>query len=359
MCASTTYGYQGFKSFAVQHCATLKPGETYEQRATKFSSMGSHIIAPPTMNRMGTHTHESVAVQSGQVVQPEDYRVPDRRGVSVNQTRPEFKPFISSSTYQHDFPAYDEERRRVLHVSVEEYENAFMTVAKSVGQQQDEATIQLAQVQEVLKLVLGDAAVPRVVEMFHSYVDRRGSVRDRVSWRLFRQAIDHVNNLLDRELHRGETANSGSKWWGSKTFAEKQLDEFLVHSSTPPSTHQIDFGTYGGNPRDRPYMRKRGMASTTTDLNPGTSRVTNQIPGYAGFLPLTSHNAEAVAQATGPEEIGRLHPTPRVALRLFHSDNIPGYTGHKPVDCANYRGECLAGSDPGTTTGDSYKPHAG
>ncbi|KAE8886851.1 hypothetical protein PF005_g8403 [Phytophthora fragariae] len=357
MCASKTYGYQGFKSFAVQHCATLKPGETYEQRATKFSSMGSRIIAPPTMNRMGKSTHDSVAMQSGQFVQPEDYHVPDRRGVSVNQKRPSSKPFVANSTYLHDFPAFDDERTRVLHVSLEEYERAFMTVAKKNNQQHDGATIQLVQVQEVLKLALGDGAIPQVVEVFHSYLDRRGSVRDKISWGLFRQAVDHVDDLFNRELNRVTTASSASKTWGSTSFADKQLNEYLVHSSTPASSYQMDFGTYGENPRDRPYMRMRGMASSTMDLNPGTSRVTNQIPGYAGFLPLASHNAEALAHANGPEDIDSLHPTPRAALRLFHSDNIPGYTGHKPVDCVNYRGECRAGSDPGTTTGDSYKPH--
>lgn len=355
MCESSAYGYQGFKSFAVQHCATLKPGETYEQRATKFSSMGSRIIAPPTMNRMGKHSHESVAMQNGQQVQPEDYRIPDRRGVSVHEKRPDFKPFIASTTYLIDFPAFDEERRRVLHVPLEEYEKAFMTVASKNNQQQDTATIQLSQVQEVLKLALGVAAVRRVVEVFYSYFDRRGSVRDRVSWPLFSQAVDHVGSLFDHEMNRSKTAGCSSRTWGTGTFAEKQLNEYLVHSSTPASSHQIDFGTYGENVRERPYMRKRGMASTTTDLNAGTSRVTNQIPGYAGFLPSTSHSAEAVAQANGPEETEALHPTPQTALRLFYSDNIPGYTGHKAVDCVNYRGECLAGSDPGTTTGDSYK----
>lgn len=355
MCASKTSGYQGFKSFAVQHCATLKPGESYEQRASKFSSMGSRIIAPPTMNRVGKHTHESVAMQSGQLVQPEDYRVPDRRGVSVNQTRPELKPFLASSIYLHDFPAVDEERKRVLQVPLDDYEKAFKLVATHNAQHQPGApTIQLLQVADVLKAALGDSAVPRVIDVFQSFLDRRGSVRDRITWDLFCQAVDHTDALFERELSSKGGRASGT--WGP-SFAEQQLNASLVHSSTPASSYQLDFGTYGANPRDRPYMRRRGMASTTSDLNPGTSRVTNQVPGYAGFLPLTSHNAQAVAQSSGPEEIESLHPTPRVALRLFHSDNIPGYTGHKPVDCVNYRGECRAGSDPGTTTGDSYKPH--
>ncbi|KAF4036331.1 hypothetical protein GN244_ATG11598 [Phytophthora infestans] len=350
MCASKTYGYQGFKSFAVQQCPTLKPGETYEQRATKFSSMGSRIISSPTMNRMGRNAHESVAMQTGQLVQPEDYRVPDRRGVSVNQKQPDSKPFIANTTYLHDFPPFGDDCRRALQVTLGDYETAFVAVAKK-NNQHDGTMIQLLQVSEVLKLALGDAAAPRVIGLFHSYLDRGGSSRDRISWALFCQAVDHVNSLFDHELHHGKTLPSSIKTWGTMTFTEKQFNEYLVHSSTPASSHQKDFGTYGDNPLDRPYMRKRGMASTTADLNPAATRVTNQIPGYGGFLPLESHRTEA---QTNDKD---LRPTPRIELRLYHSENIPGYTGHKPVDCANYRGECRAGSDLDTTTGDSYKPH--
>ncbi|KAF4325087.1 hypothetical protein JM18_000596 [Phytophthora kernoviae] len=354
--ASKSNGYQGFKSFAVQHCSTLKPGESYEQRATKFSSMGSHIIAPPMMNRIGKHAHESVAMQSGQLVQPEDYRVPDRRGVSVNEKRPEAKPFIAATTYQHDFPAFDDERIRVLHVSLEDYEKAFLAVAETNSQRQPGApTIQLAQVQEVLKIALGDGSASRALGVFFSYLDRRGSARDRITWDLFCQAITHADNLFERELNHKTTGKTDWAW--GPTFAEQQLNASLVHSSTAASTHNLDYGIYGDNPRDRPYMRKRGMASTTSDLNAGTTRITNQIPGYAGFLPVSTHSAQAIAQANGPEDIESLRPIPPVSLRLFHSENVPGYTGHKPADCANYRGECRAGSDLGTTTGDSYKPH--
>ncbi|RLN59308.1 hypothetical protein BBJ28_00012879 [Nothophytophthora sp. Chile5] len=354
MCASKTSGYQGFKSFAAQNCATLKPGESYEQRATKFSSMGSRIIAPPVLNRVGRHSHESVAMQNGQLVQPEHYHLPDRRGVSVNEKRPEAKPFITPSTYQRDFPAYDEERRRVLRLSLEDYETAFLTVAKQESPQQQRQTIRLAQVPTVLQLALGDAAVPRVVSVFVKFLDRRGSERDFITWDLFCQAVDHADDLFEYELTRGKATGSASSTHGAWSAGHVAS---AIQSSTPHSSYRKDFGGYGDNPRERPYMRKRGMASTTSDLNPGTSRATNQMPGYSGFLPLTTHNPQAVTQASGPEEIETLHPTPRVALRLFHSDNIPGYTGHKPLECVNYHGECRAGCDPTTTTGDSYQPH--
>lgn len=367
MCASRTTGYQGFRSFAVQECPTLKPGETYEQRGTKFSKIGSRIVAPPHQNRVGRHSHESVVMQSGQLVQPADYKVPDRRGVSASEALPERKPFIASSTYLNDFSSFDAEMKRVLGVSLEQYEQAFLRVARQpkalhpqVESESQQPTVELADVPKVLKLALGDAAVQRVVNTFTSYLDRRrGSQRDRITWDFFCQSVDHVDDLFEQELGaRGKKRYSfSSSGEAAGSCRSPEGPHLLVPKITPNSSYLIDYGAYGDNPRDRPYMRKRGMASTTSDLNPGTSRDTNQIPGYAGFLPLTFHNPQVVAHAHGPEDIESLHPTPRNTLRLFHSDNIPGYAGHKPLSCRNYRGECRAGSDADTTTGDSYRAH--
>lgn len=366
--ASRTTGYQGFRSFAVQECPSLKPGETYEQRATKFSKMGSRIVAPPQQNRVGRFTHESIVMQSGQLVQPADYKVPDRRGVSAGEALPEHKPFIATSTYIRDFSSVDADMKRVLGSSLEQYERAFTYVAGPAGKvglisqpqvEQDtpQQTIELADVPRVLELALGTAAVPKVIETFVSYLDRRrGSQRDRITWDFFCQAVDHVDDLFEQEL-----GTRGQKRYSFGSGADESNSPMgqhpLVPKITPKSTYLIDYGGYGDNLRDRPYMRKRGMASTTSDLNPGTSRDTNQIPGYAGFLPLSFNNPTVVDHAHGPEDIESLHPTPRNTLRLFHNDNIPGYAGHKPLCVGNYRGECRAGSDADTTTGDSYRAH--
>lgn len=91
------------------------------------------------------------------------------------------------------------------------------------------------------------------------------------------------------------------------------------------------------------------MASTTTDLMTGTSHDTHHIPGYGGFIPRTANNPQAVQQGDGikPRAI-------RQDLRLYHTDDLPGYTGHKPVSCANYRGEMTTGLDKNTTHGATY-----
>jgi hypothetical protein len=122
---------------------------------------------------------------------------------------------------------------------------------------------------------------------------------------------------------------------------------------TPSSSHRLDFGTYGMDPLSRPYMsRTRNMASTTSDLAEGTTKTTFHIARYGGFIPQTHHNA--IARTQGECEMPR---TKEENLRLYHSSNIPGYTGHKAVDEKNVRGEITTGADPKTTNGSVYRRH--
>lgn len=344
--ASQTFGYQGFRSFAVQTCSTLKPGETYEQRATKFSKMGSHIITPAQYNRVGRHAFESIAAQGMNMVQPSDYHVPDIRGSAADgkkQLTP--RKMVATSTYQHDFPSYEDERRRVLQTDVSVFEKAFQAVlAENQGSNNG---VELAHVPRIIQLALGDGAVKRVVDLFVSAFDRGNAsasvFKDNITWDAFLSALHNIRTSLDAESRKDTTGSCSS----AKTETAN-----VIQSTTPTSSYNIDFGRYGDQPLDRPYVRRRGMASTTDDLQAGTAKDTFQIPGYAGFLPQTAHNPDAIAHSEGVQVRGR-----KDELRLYHNDNIPGYTGHKPADCKNYRGECRAGSYELTSTGSSYKPH--
>lgn len=341
--ASKSTGYQGFRGFAVQECPTLKPGETYAARATKFSQMGSTIITPVASNRLGHYAHESMLMQTGKLVQPSDYHVPDKRGVSAQDKLPQSKTFVANSTYLQDFPVFESELQRVLAVPVDIYQQAFNALAED----QREQWILLTQMPALLRRALGEAAVPRVLELFVSYLDRYCD-RDHITWDALQRSIDHVNGLVLLEL---QTILARKPARGPPSALDK-TELRVIPATTPSSGYRVDFGAYGENPLDRPYMRKRGMATTTGDLQNGTTQDTYQIPGYAGFLPRTTHNPHACDQANGevPRSING-------DLRLYHSDNLPGYTGHKPVDCKNYHGECQAGSNPRTTTGTDYRPH--
>ncbi|DAZ94710.1 TPA: hypothetical protein N0F65_012663 [Lagenidium giganteum] len=327
----------------VQECPTLKPGESPEVRATKFSKMASQILAPASFNHLGVHAFAPITALATQAVQPSDYHVPDKRGVSAGEQLPAHRRFITTSTYQHDFTLFEAETKVVLATSVDTYERAFLTTSDA-GDGQNAITLQ--QVPLVLRQALGDAAVPKIVQLFTSFFDHHvGEERDHLTWRMFCTAIEHVHTVLATPPPPHVRA-------GQSGLTKVQQTK-VIPATTPNSSHLIDFGHYGDIPGHRPYERKRGMASTTSDLYPGTTKDTHHVPGYTGFLPHTTHNPDAVRQADGER--------PRAArgdLRLFHSDNIPGYTGHKPIDCINYRGENRSGSDPKTTNGYIYHPHS-
>ncbi|KAJ0412649.1 hypothetical protein ATCC90586_002279 [Pythium insidiosum] len=348
MCASKTFGYQGFRSFAVQPCATLKPGETKEARATKFSKMGSHIITPALHNRVGRHAFESIVMRAMETVQPGDYHVPDKRGVSIHEKPVPSTKFIATSTFLHDFPDYEAEMRRVLAVDDAVFEAAFHHVLEAIVQAPESNNgMELAHVPRVVKHALGDAAVARVQDLFVSFLDHgltpTTPFKDHITWDAFHAALAHVRATFERELGHSAPRHGGH---------QRPDQPKVIPATTPASSYHLDYGRYGDQPLTRPYMRRRGMASTTDDLQPGTAKGTFQIPGYMGFIPHTTHNPDAVKHGEGAEPHGR-----KEELRLYHSDNIPGYTGHKPVDCKNYQGEARAGSHPLTTTGAAYIPH--
>jgi hypothetical protein len=79
--------YGGFKPWSDITPPAMKPGESLESRANKFQNAGYGAVyrdAPPReLPRDATNT----AVSFNHNVAPEDYRVPDRRGLSVTWVR--------------------------------------------------------------------------------------------------------------------------------------------------------------------------------------------------------------------------------------------------------------------------------
>lgn len=134
--------------------------------------------------------------------------------------------------------------------------------------------------------------------------------------------------------------------WMTSNVPKKVLD-----SVTKESSHHIDYGQYGGKPLQRAYVRKTGMATTTVDMDVGTTRDSYHVPGYGGFIPQAPNNPVAVQQGDGQKSRNRGED-----LRLYHRDNLPGYTGHKPDSCINYRGGMSTGVNTLTTNGSTFKP---
>lgn len=53
-------------------------------------------------------------------------------------------------------------------------------------------------------------------------------------------------------------------------------------------------GKYGENPRDKLPHEAETMSNQLHEMSIGTTKTTNHIPGYNGFLPKSDFNAEAM-----------------------------------------------------------------
>ena len=81
----------------------------------------------------------------------------------------------------------------------------------------------------------------------------------------------------------------------------------------------------------------------------GTTKVTQHIPGYNGFIPNADINDGAVSQSK--LDVGRATIIKQNIVEN-QSVRLPGYQGHKPMSVINDRGSlrpaCLA------TTGENF-----
>ena len=109
------------------------------------------------------------------------------------------------------------------------------------------------------------------------------------------------------------------------------------------STYEMDLGIAGESPSLRPYVVRTGMASTTMDLNEGTTKATYHIPGYGGHIPCSIRNPTMRQHSEGSTA------RPLLSNSSLYRHNLPGYTGHKPSSARNDKGPQFSG---GITVGE-------
>ena len=320
----------------MQPCSTFKPGESLSSRNDKFKNVG-HGVVYSKGAAVQTAALESVAVQSQIEAQPTHFRVPDRRGVMAaadqrSEGRP-VKKFLGTTTYGTTFPDFKKEIARMASMSLEQYKAAFDRV--DVDQS---GYIEVGEVQKMLREAYQAEPPAREVNKFISFFDKNQD--GKISWQEFEYSLSAVKELLARDTQTGGGRMNKPGWMTAQVIPRS-----VTRAPVMKSSYGMDMGQYGSDPAQRDFMRKTGMESTTADLNPGTTKDTYQIPGYAGFIPGAKQNPESVTHADGVGTRCRGED-----LRLYHNHNVPGYTGHAPVDCANDFGERQGGSSH-TTAG--------
>ena len=114
-----------------------------------------------------------------------------------------------------------------------------------------------------------------------------------------------------------------------------------VEQTRPPREHPIlcplpirstahrEYGELGYNPAESNprHPKEISLRASAVDLAAGTTKPTNHIPGYTGFLPADEHNVHARRQAVAnyTRRSEKASSTLNVGREM-----VPGYAGYRP-----------------------------
>ena len=94
-------------------------------------------------------------------------------------------------------------------------------------------------------------------------------------------------------------------------------------------------GKNGHNPRDILPSESTKQMNKINDLSVGSTKVTNHIPGYNGFIPQIDVNEKAVDQSKGANARNTII---KQNIVENYCVKLPGYQGHQPMSVVNDRG---------------------
>jgi len=115
------------------------------------------------------------------------------------------------------------------------------------------------------------------------------------------------------------------------------------------SSYHEGYGKYGSDPRHK-FGNGDVLPTLKTALTVGTTKGTNHIPGYQGFMATNTANPKVAAITHG----GTLRSTDKTNLtHVFHT-NMVGYAGHKPLNACNDRGG--VSNHTLSQCGDAFRP---
>jgi hypothetical protein len=100
--------------------------------------------------------------------------------------------------------------------------------------------------------------------------------------------------------------------------------------------YQNRMGTYGFDPKSVLNSETTKQEVEVSDLTMGTTKLTNHIPGYGGFLVRTDLNDRALDQ-TKNNKCRELMKN-KTNLNENFNVKLPGYSGHKPMSFNNEKG---------------------
>jgi len=309
--ASKNTGYQGFVPYAFRNAETTKPGDVKSQRDNKFRRAGVDVVAYDSGRFSTTTTRMSNTLDRSHF---KAERTLQTLQIKDRQPMPPRK-FIAQSLYSSNFPNYLQELMKIERPTEEMYRKAFTQCDKDGS-----GFIDKRELKGILQNSTDNQVSPTTSEVFLAFFDKN---RDgKISWFEFVDGLASLRNYMKAQLNTKASRHTGPAWLQTKEV--KVCTGYVPRSST-----QMDLGVEGDVPSQRECMRGNGMRGTTEDLFSGTSKVTQHIPGYRGYI-----SQVRPLQASKPRES-------RDGMFVIdtYKSNAPGYTGNPRAKWNNGTGK--------------------
>ena len=254
---------------------------------------------------------------------------------------PERRPFIASTESRERFADYIKDALDLRSVPMDKWADAFRALDRDGS-----GSIERAEVGDVMRIVYGRAAPGDHVRQFMAHFDKNKD--GRVSWDEFVLGLEVAKKQIEGSVLRKVTKRAEMVGGEGRTHARTHTRErasarphtarphaqpWMTRSETRVvgreavfSSTSRDMGGAGEDPRARPLVAGSGMASTTTELNQGTTKSSFHLPGYGGFVPAAKTNPRALGHATAERPRADGKSFQRLTTRV----NKPGYTGYAP-----------------------------
>jgi hypothetical protein len=248
-------GYQGFVPYGFRRAESRKPGDVQEFKDNKFRKVGVQVAS--------SSSFLTTTKSSGDKVKAHHYASSARPTPLIqlkDRKKLESKKFLAVSASGSSFL---DPRNRLRFLDEANQEKLL------AGFQNGSVSVKSAK--EIFRSACDPKMSADIRDTFDSLLDKRKSSRESVSWDEFRDVFAELRSLISRQLQTRGYRHTGPAW-------VQDREEKVCTGYVPKSSAQIDVGLEGSVPAARAYT------GTTEDLFEGTSKVTNHIPGYCGYI---------------------------------------------------------------------------
>ena len=259
-------------------------------------------------------------------IKPEDTSSFNKTGGFTEKQPISPKPFISTSSYQSEILDARETARRQLKSS--EGVRSTMVQYEAARQHRPQTATEFSSPRSITSKRAGIAMTPS--GEIAGYQTTTGNSLGSVAAILAQKRSSSFSNFFI------STQSPEPRW---KTLPPAMAPGMF--SETP--TSKIDYGIDGSDPADKaaPSHRQMSRLSTTKDLNEGSVRNTNHLPGYTGHTPCSKYHVKARIQADAVDVRSPKHQAYAFSLDQFvrGGAEVPGLTLFKPQSVANRKVE--------------------